>query len=199
MEKLTIVRGRVIPLDRADVDTDQIIPARHLKRVDREGLGQFAFEAWRGVPGFPLGDARFAGAPVMLTGPNFGCGSSREHAPWALADLGIRVLIAPSFADIFRNNCAKVGILTIELGASDVAELMREATGTEGLEVEVDLGRQAIESGRGNVRMFEVDPFVKHCLLEGLDPIGLSLEREIDIRAYESRRPAFFPTTRSAP
>lgn len=198
MDKLTIVTGRVIPLDRADVDTDQIIPARHLKRVDREGLGQFAFEAWRGVPGFPIGDPRFAGAPILLTGPNFGCGSSREHAPWALADLGIRVVIAPSFADIFRNNCAKVGILTVELGARDVAELMREATSPEGLTLEVDLARQAIESGRGNVRMFEVDPFVKHCLLEGLDPIGLSLEREADIRVYESRRPAFMPVTRSA-
>lgn len=195
MNPLRIVTGTVAPLDRADVDTDQIIPARHLKRIDRDGLGRFAFEAWRGKPGFSLDEERFRGAPILVTGPNFGCGSSREHAPWALGDMGVRVIIAPSFADIFRNNCAKVGILTIELADTEVNDLMRAATGEAGLVLEVDLARQAISDRRGSTRMFQVDPFVKHCLLEGLDAIGLSLEHADAIDAHEARRPGFLPTT----
>jgi 3-isopropylmalate/(R)-2-methylmalate dehydratase small subunit len=195
VKPLRTIRGTVAPLDRADVDTDQIIPARHLKRVDRDGLGRFAFEAWRGKPGFSLDQPRFRDAPILVTGPNFGCGSSREHAPWALQDMGVRVIIAPSFADIFRNNCAKVGILTIELPDDEVAQLMREASAEGGLEVEVDLARQTISGGQKTPRAFEVDPFVKHCLLEGLDAIALSLEQASSIAAHERQRPDFMPTT----
>jgi 3-isopropylmalate/(R)-2-methylmalate dehydratase small subunit len=199
MKPLRIVEGAVIPVDRADVDTDQIIPARHLKRIDREGLGRHAFEAWRGQPGNPFDEGRFAGAPILLTGPNFGCGSSREHAPWALADLGIRVIVAPSFADIFRNNCAKVGILTVALGEDVVAPMMARAKSQAGLSARVDLAAQRIEDGQGRVVAFEVDPFVKRCLLEGLDAIALSLAHADAIAVHERARPGHLPVTREAP
>jgi 3-isopropylmalate/(R)-2-methylmalate dehydratase small subunit len=195
MRRLDVVEGLVIPLDRADVDTDQIIPARHLKRLDRAGLGQFCFEAWRG-PGFVLEDPRLERAPILLAGPNFGCGSSREHAPWALDDLGIRVIAAPSFADIFRANCARVGILPAQLPAADVAALMRRALAPERLWLRVDLRRLAVEDATGGRWSFELDPFVQRCLLEGLDAIALTLARESDITAHERARPGFLPSLR---
>jgi 3-isopropylmalate/(R)-2-methylmalate dehydratase small subunit len=199
MQPLTIVSGRAIPLDRADVDTDQIIPARYLKRTDREGLGQFAFEAWRARPDFVLNDPRYAGASILLAGRNFGCGSSREHAPWALADMGIRVIVASSFADIFRNNCAKVGLLTIELPAAEVASLMQHAAGRADQPIKVDLPAQTIQAGEGRPLSFDVDIFVKHCLVEGLDSIGLSLAHADAIGAYERARTDTLPNTKASP
>jgi 3-isopropylmalate dehydrogenase len=198
VQPLKTVTGRAVPLDRADVDTDQIIPARHLKRLDRTGLGRFAFEGWRRTPGFPFDDPRNAGAPILVTGPNFGCGSSREHAPWALLDLGLRVVIAPSFADIFRANCASVGILTVTLPTDDVARLLAAAAGPEGLELEVDLVARTLREPGGRATPFSVDPFVRQCLLEGLDPIDLTTRREEAIARHERARPAHRPVTRAA-
>jgi len=194
MEPLRIVRGKVLPLNRADVDTDQILPARYLKRIERNGFGPFAFEDWRKEPSFVLNDARYAGAPILVTGPNFGCGSSREAAPWALEDIGIRVITAPSFADIFRNNCAKIGVLTVVLPQEDVDRLIASAEDAPGFSAEVDLQAQTVRFG-ANVRHFDVDPFVKECLVGGLDHISLT-ERQADaIAAFEARRPSFLPTT----
>ncbi|GAB4322990.1 MAG: 3-isopropylmalate dehydratase small subunit [Dehalococcoidia bacterium] len=194
MEKFTTVRGKAVPLSRADVDTDQIIPARYLKRIERTGFGEFLFEAWRKDPDFVLNDERFAGAPILLAGENFGCGSSREHAPWALEDYGFRVIIAPSFADIFKNNCAKIGLLTIELERDDVDALMARAEELPNSELIVDLESQTVSTADGTfVRQFEVDPFVKYTLLEGLDGVGLTLLHESDITAYEQRRTSLFP------
>lgn len=194
MEKFTTVRGKAMPLGRADVDTDQIIPAKYLKRIERTGFGEFLFEAWRKDPDFVLNDERFAGAPILLAGENFGCGSSREHAPWALEDYGFRVIIAPSFADIFKNNCAKIGLLTVELSKDDVDTLMARAEELPDSEVVVDLESQTVSTADGSfVRHFDIDSFVKYTLLEGLDGIGLTLLHEADITAYEGRRPALFP------
>lgn len=198
MEKFEVVRGRVIPLLRADVDTDQIIPAKYLKRIERTGFGQFAFEAWRKDPDFVLNRPEYRGAPIMVTGPNFGCGSSREHAPWALEDLGIRVIIAPSFADIFRNNCAKIGLLTVVLPQEDCDWLGARAEELPESELVVDLREQVVATPDGSwMRRFEVDPFVRYCLLEGLDQIGLTLLHEKEIEAYEAARWPLFPRTRA--
>lgn len=194
MQKFTTVRGKAVPLNRADVDTDQIIPAKYLKRIERTGFGQFLFEAWRKDPDFVLNDPRFDGAPILLAGENFGCGSSREHAPWALEDYGFRVIIAPSFADIFKNNCAKIGLLTVELARDDVNALMARAEELPNSEIIVDLASQTVSTADGTfVRHFDIDPFVKYTLLEGLDSVGLTLLHEPEIAAYEQRRPALFP------
>ncbi|EDM74380.1 3-isopropylmalate isomerase, subunit with LeuC [Plesiocystis pacifica SIR-1] len=203
MRAFQTVTGRAMPLPRADVDTDQIIPARHLKRTGRTGLGAFAFEAWRRDPGFVVNDPRYKGAPILITGPNFGCGSSREHAPWALEDLGVRVIVAPSFADIFRLNCARVGLLTVVLGAAEVDALTRRVQDDPSTQLRVNLREQTLrvvvsvvgDIGGSEVHRFEVDPFVKHCLLEGLDAIALSLSHEVELRAHEARRPAWMPRT----
>lgn len=196
MQKVDVIRGKALPLNRADVDTDQIIPAKYLKRIERTGFGEFAFEAWRKDPGFVVNDPAYAGAPILLTGPNFGCGSSREHAPWALEGMGIRAIIAPSFADIFRNNCAKIGLLTVVLPQADVNHLMARAEESPGSEIVVDLASQTVATADGTfVRHFDIDPFVKHSLLNGLDEIGLTLQHEDEIAAFEARRPALFPTT----
>lgn len=197
MRKLHRVKGRVIPMMQADIDTDQIIPARHLKRLDRRGLGAHAFEAWRKDPEFVLNDPELDDAPILLAGSNFGCGSSREHAPWALEDRGIRVILAPSFADIFRNNCAKVGLLALEIDEEVLRIWAAAAAEPDGLYLEVDLRAQFIDDGEDRGWSFEVDPFVKRCLLEGLDPIGLALERRPLIENYEQARKSFMPTTRS--
>ncbi len=196
MEPFRRVHGKVLPLNRADVDTDQILPARYLKRIERSGFGQFAFDAWRKDPDFVLNDHRYDGAPIMVTGPNFGCGSSREHAPWALQDMGLRAIIAPSFADIFRNNCAKIGLLTVVLPQQDIDRLIARADDAPGFEAEVDLESQTVSLGDGQpARHFDIDAFVRHCLLNGLDHISLTLEYEPDIDAFESRRPEFLPAT----
>jgi len=203
MDKFAKFTGIVCPLDRANVDTDAIIPKQFLKSIKRTGFGPNLFDEWRyldrGEPGkdtnkrplnpdFVLNDPRYAGANILLTRENFGCGSSREHAPWALADYGFRVIIAPSFADIFFNNCLKNGILPITLEAGIVDELFAAADGEVALSITVDLAAQTLTPVDGRVIAFDVDPFRKHCLLEGLDDIGLTLQHEEAIRAYENRR-----------
>lgn len=196
MQKFEALRSPAIPLNRADVDTDQIIPAQYLKRIERTGFGEFAFEQWRKDPNFVLNNPAYEGAQVLVTGPNFGCGSSREHAPCALEGLGLRAIIAPSFADIFRNNCAKIGLLTVTLPPQDVDHLLARFEELPGSEIVVDLASQTVATADGSfVRHFDVDPFVKHSLLEGLDEIGLTLQEEDQIAAYEQRRWDLFPNT----
>jgi 3-isopropylmalate/(R)-2-methylmalate dehydratase small subunit len=196
MEKFKTVKSNAIPLNRADVDTDQIIPAQYLKRIERTGFGEFAFESWRKDPGFVLNNPAYAGAQVLVAGPNFGCGSSREHAPWALEGLGLKVLIAPSFADIFRNNCAKIGLLTVTLPQKDIDHLVARAEELPASEIVVDLASQTVSTADGTfVRKFEVDQFVKRCLLEGLDDIGLTLIEGAKVDAFEAGRSDLYPKT----
>ncbi len=200
MRKFEPVKSKVLPLKRADVDTDQIIPAKYLKRIERSGFGEFLFDDWRKDPDFILNAPVFAGAAILATGANFGCGSSREHAPWALEDHGFRALIAPSFADIFRNNCAKIGLLTITLAPEDVDFLIARAEELPEAETIVDLQSQTVATADGSfVRSFEIDPAVKRNLLEGLDAIGLTIEHEDDIAAFEERRPDLYPSTEGSP
>lgn len=185
--------GLVAPLDRANVDTDQIIPKQFLKRIERTGFGQFLFFDWRFTPDgqpnpeFELNQPRYQGASVLLARNNFGCGSSREHAPWALLDYGFRSIIAPSFADIFYNNCFKNGILPVTLPAEAVDELFRRAEAREGYRLTVDLEACEVRDDDGFVARFEIDPFRRECLLKGLDDIGLTLQHEDKIRAFEER------------
>ncbi|MCG6861265.1 MAG: 3-isopropylmalate dehydratase small subunit [Chromatiaceae bacterium] len=203
MDRFENFTGIVCPLDRANVDTDAIIPKQFLKSIKRTGFGPNLFDEWRyldqGEPGkdnssrplnpdFVLNDARYTGAQILLARENFGCGSSREHAPWALADFGFRVIIAPSFADIFFNNCFKNGILAIELPSDGVDTLLKAADGPRALRVAVDLANQILVPSMGDSLSFDVDPFRKHCLLEGLDDIGLTLEHLDEIRIFEERR-----------
>ncbi|MGH9395419.1 MAG: 3-isopropylmalate dehydratase small subunit [Terriglobia bacterium] len=184
--------GLVVPVDRVNVDTDQIIPKQFLKSLTREGLGRALFYDWRYLEGekpnpeFVLNKPRYHGASIMLARANFGCGSSREHAAWALLDYGIRAVIAPSFADIFSNNCSKNGILPVQLADGDMDELFRRATGTEGYQLMVDLEAQAVTDAHGLRVRFEIDPFRRDCMLKGLDDIGLTLRHESRISAYES-------------
>ena len=198
MNPVSNVRGNAIPLNRADVDTDQIIPKQYLKRIERSGYGPFAFDDWKKDPDFVTNRTDYKGAPILLAGPNFGCGSSREHAVWAIEDMGVRALIAPTFADIFKNNCSKVGLLTIELPQEDVDWLMARAEETPHAEIEVDLAAQTVRAGAGWERRFEIDPFVKHRLLNGLDDIGLTMQYEPDITAFELTRPELKPETSGA-
>ena len=194
MEAVSVVTGRMVPLDRANVDTDQIMPKQFLKRVERTGFGDFVFHHWREDPGFVLNDERYAGANVLVAGPNFGCGSSREHAPWGLQQFGFQAVVAPSFADIFANNCAKVGLLCVALPQETCQGLIGLATRDPGAEIRIDVPEQTVESALG-VERFELDPHTKHMLVEGLDPIGLTLAHEADIAAFEASRPAWLPTT----
>jgi 3-isopropylmalate/(R)-2-methylmalate dehydratase small subunit len=186
--------GLVAPLDRANVDTDQIIPKQFLKRIERTGFGQFVFYDWRYLPDgkpdptFVLNEPRYEGASILVTDKNFGCGSSREHAPWALGEYGFRVIIAPSFADIFANNCFKNGMLPITLEASQVREIISRAQQQEGYELTVDLERQTIEDSNDLSISFVVSDFQRYCLMEGLDDIGLTLRHEDAISAYEASR-----------
>ena len=196
MEPFKKVRGKILPLPRADVDTDQIIPAKYLKRIERTGFGEFAFDAWRKDPNFVLNDHRYDGAEILVTGPNFGCGSSREHAPWALQQMGLKAIIAPSFADIFRNNCAKIGLLTVVLPQESIDRLIARAEDSPGYEMEVDLATQTVSLGNGKSRNFDIDAHVKRCLLNGLDDISLTLQEGAEIDAFETKRPAFLPHTR---
>ena len=196
MDKFETVKGRALPLNRADVDTDQIIPAQYLKRIERTGFGEFAFEAWRKDPDFVVNNPAYAGAPVLLAGPNFGCGSSREHAPWALEGMGIRAIVAPSFADIFRNNCAKIGLLTVVLPQADIDHLMARSEELPSAEIVVDLVTQTVSSADGSfTRRFEIDPFVKNSLVNGLDEIGLTLQEGPAIDAFEATRSDLYPVT----
>ena len=189
--------GLVATLDRVNVDTDQIIPKQFLKRIERTGFGQFLFYDWRFnadgslKPGFELNQPRFQGATILVARANFGCGSSREHAPWALLDYGFRSIIAPSFADIFYNNCFKNGMLPVVLSEEQVEQLFERATATAGYELTVDLERQWVTDDDGLRFSFEVDPFRRECLLKGLDDIGLTLQHEDKIRDHEARRVVF--------
>ncbi len=190
--------GLVAPLDRANVDTDQIIPKQFLKRIERTGFGEFLFYDWRYLPGggqpnlsFVLNEPRYKGASILVAARNFGCGSSREHAPWALAEYGFRVIIAPSFADIFANNCFKNGMLPIALPEAEVTELMSRAQENTGYELTVDLERLVMEDSAGLSVNFVVGDFQRYCLLEGLDDIALTLRHENEISAYESSRPSW--------
>src|SRR5215470_19098347 len=179
MNRFTVHRGKVAPLDRANVDTDQIIPKQFLKRIERTGFGEFLFYDWRYSPdgqlnpSFVLNEPRYRGASILVAGKNFGCGSSREHAPWALGEFGFRAILAPSFADIFANNCFKNGMLPIALTDSQIAEIMSRAQQHKGYELTVDLERQTIEDSHGLSILFVVGEFQRYCLLEGLDDIGL--------------------------
>jgi 3-isopropylmalate/(R)-2-methylmalate dehydratase small subunit len=201
MQPFRIHTGLVAPLDRANVDTDQIIPKQFLKRIERTGFGQFAFYDWRingdgsVNPEFVLNDARYKGASILVAGKNFGCGSSREHAPWALADYGFKAIIAPSFADIFYNNSLKNGLLLVKLGETEVAELLIRAMDQQGYQVTVDLEQRRVTDSIGFVAPFEIDQFRRRCLLEGLDDIGLTLRFAPQITDYEQRR---FGTSSSA-
>jgi len=185
--------GLVVPLDRANVDTDQIIPKEFLKRVERTGFGEFLFYDWRRKPDrtldpdFPLNRPRYAGASILVADRNFGCGSSREHAPWALDDFGFRAIIAPSFADIFANNCVKNGLLTVALPEAQVAFIMKRAHETEGYRLTVDLEKLEVRDDSGFFASFTMEDFNRRCLLEGLDDIGLTLQHEAQIAAYEAR------------
>ena len=189
--------GVAVPLDFPNVDTDQIIPKQFLKRVERTGFGQFLFFDWRyaadGSPEktFVLNEPRYAGASILLAGRNFGCGSSREHAPWALLDYGFRAVIAPSFADIFQNNCTKNGVLPVTLSDEEVLELMRRARAVSDYRLTVDLERREVRDGHGFTAAFEIDEFRRQCLLEGLDDIGLTMRHDSLIRRFEERRPAW--------
>ena len=175
------------------MDTDQIIPAQYLKRIERTGFGPFLFDEWRKDPNFVLNDARYAGANVLIAGPNFGCGSSREHAPWALEDYGFRAILAPSFADIFRNNCMKVGVLPVELPAESVRALMDAVLDDPTTRIVVDLEHRRV-SAPGLEEVFEIDDFTRWRLLEGLDDIGLTLRNEEKISAYELTRASWLPS-----
>ena len=186
--------GLVAPLDRANVDTDQIIPKEFLKRIERTGFGEFLFYDWRRKPDrtldpeFVLNQPRYKGASILVTDRNFGCGSSREHAPWALDDFGFRAIIAPSFADIFANNCVKNGLLTVVLPEAQVATIMKRAQDVEGYRLTVDLEKLHVRDDSGISATFTMDDFNRRCLLEGLDDIGLTLQHEAEIAAYEARR-----------
>ena len=196
MKPVSKIVGHAIPLNRANVDTDQIIAAKYLKRIERTGYGPFAFEAWRADPGFVLNNPAYQGAPILLAQQNFGSGSSREHAVWAIEELGVRALIAPSFADIFRTNCFHVGLLTVELPQEDVDHLMARAEELPGAEIEVDLETQTVRTADGAwERRFEFDPFMRYRLLNGLDDISMTMEYEADIEAFEAHRSPLLPTT----
>lgn len=187
IEAFKSLTSAAIPLDRPDIDTDQIIPAQYMKRIERSGYGRYLFDALRRDPDFVLNDARYDGAKILVAGRNFGCGSSREHAPWALEDYGIRAIIAPSFADIFRNNCVNVGIVTIVLDEEAVKELIERSTTEPAAEITVDLERCEVRAG-DDVWTFEVDAFHRERLLKGLDHIDLTLQHEDAIAAHEQHR-----------
>jgi len=208
MEKFTKLTGITAPLDRPNVDTDAIIPKQFLKSIKRSGFGPNLFDEWRYLdhgesgmdnskrplnPDFVLNRPRYQGTSILLARENFGCGSSREHAPWALEDFGIRCIIAPSFADIFFNNCFKNGILPIVLDERKVDQLFKECEASEGYQLTVDLAAQTATTPCGESFAFEVDGFRKHCLLNGLDDIGLTLQHVDEIRAYEEKREAEAP------
>jgi 3-isopropylmalate/(R)-2-methylmalate dehydratase small subunit len=195
MEPVRVVTGTIGPLYRADIDTDQIIPKQFLKRIERTGFGEFLFWDWRGEEDFPLDRPEYAGARVLVGGPNFGCGSSREHAPWAIQDFGYRVVIAPSFADIFRTNCTKIGLLPVQLPEADARELHEAALADPAAEVTVDLERRVVVMPGGREVAFAIDPAERHRLLNGLDDIGITLEYAGEIETYERTRAREGPST----
>jgi 3-isopropylmalate/(R)-2-methylmalate dehydratase small subunit len=193
MQPFTKMSGPVMPMDRVNVDTDQMVPKQFLKRLTREGYGRVLFYDWRYLPGekpnpdFVLNKPRYKGASVLLARANFGCGSSREHAPWAILDYGFRAILAPSYADIFYNNCFKNGILPVTLSNEQIDELFARTAAKEGYRVAVDLERQVVTDENGLRYGFTIDPFRRECLLKGLDDIGLTLLHEADISAFEKK------------
>jgi 3-isopropylmalate/(R)-2-methylmalate dehydratase small subunit len=195
VDPVTQVSGRMAPLDRADVDTDQIIPKQFLKRIERTGFGPFLFFDWRAGGDFVLDKPEHAGASVLVTGANFGCGSSREHAPWALRDFGFKAIISPSFADIFLGNSYKTGLLAVTLPERQVRHLMELALEDPAAQVTVDLEKQEVR-GEGFAYRFEIDQFSRDCLLHGLDEIALVERHGSEITAFESRRPAWLPAVK---
>ena len=192
MEPVRVVTGRALPLGRANVDTDQIIPSHWLKRLERTGYAEGLFEAWRRDPAFVLNDDRYRGAVILLAGANFGCGSSREHAVWALLESGFRAVIAPSFADIFRNNALKNGLVPVELDETNTGRLVALVRADPATEIAVDIERRIVEAP-GVRPSFEIDDFARTRLLEGLDDIALTLRYEVDVAAYERKRPEWLP------
>lgn len=203
MRKFEQCKGLVVPLDRANVDTDAIIPKQFLKSIKRSGFGRYLFDEWRyldrGEPGmevsqrkinpnFVLNQPRYQGAEILIARDNFGCGSSREHAPWALQDYGLQVIIAPSFADIFFNNCFKIGLLPIVLDSNVVNKLIDEVVTTSGYRLFVDLAAQTVTTPGNEIYSFDIDPFRKYCLINGLDEIGLTLQHADKIKQFEERR-----------
>jgi len=196
--------GTVAPLDRVNVDTDQIIPKQFLKRIERSGFGQYLFFDWRfnddGTPNpeFELNRPGYEGASVLVAGRNFGCGSSREHAPWALQDYGFRAIIAPSYADIFFNNCFQNGVLPVVLPEATVNEILSRAKERPGYSLTVDLEKQTVEDEEGELARFEVDPFRRDCLLRGLDSIGLTMQHDEHISAFEQGRSPLLPVAEGA-
>jgi 3-isopropylmalate/(R)-2-methylmalate dehydratase small subunit len=194
MNAVRVVRGRAVPLDRADVDTDQIIPASWLKRIERTGFGEGLFSAWRADPDFVLNRPQYEGARILVAGPNFGSGSSREHAAWALQDYGFEAVISPRFADIFRSNSLKIGLLPVELPGETVAELLLAIEADPSVEITVDLESRTVSAPAAGIEAsFEIDDFTRWRLLEGLDDIGLTLRHEDDITTFESSRPDWLP------
>ncbi|KAA3635136.1 MAG: 3-isopropylmalate dehydratase small subunit [Armatimonadetes bacterium] len=197
MKPVSVVSGTAVPLPRANVDTDQIIPKQFLKRVERSGFGEFLFFDWTKDregeldPSFVLNKPEYQDAVVLIAGKNFGSGSSREHAPWALEDWGFQAIIAPSFADIFKSNCSKIGLLTVELSSAEVDTLTLLAEDPQS-RITIDLAKQTV-SAEGFEATFDIDPFVKHCLLNGLDHIALSLEHRDAIDGFEAARPSYNP------
>jgi len=198
MDKFTVHTGQAMPLRRSNVDTDQIIPAVYLKRVSRTGFEDGLFAAWRAnEPDFVLNQDRFARATILVAGPDFGIGSSREHAVWALLDYGFKAVISPAFADIFRNNCTKSGLVPVRVDAPTGSALMKAVTDDPALEVTIDIERRTVSAPAAGIEgSFELDDFTRHRLLEGLDDIGLTLRFEADIDAYEATRPGWMPELR---
>lgn len=199
MNPVTIISGPIAPLPRANVDTDQIMPKNFLKRVERSGYGEFVFWDWRRTadgeldPRFVLNRPEYQEAKVLVTGPNFGSGSSREHAPWGIQDWGFEAVIAPSFADIFYTNCTKIGLLPVVLSEKECNYLIELAEHEPSTEVRIDLKMQTVEAP-GFEATFEIDPFTKHRLLNGLDDIGMTLSHEAEVAAFEARRPSYKPS-----
>ena len=195
MEARRRISGTAVPLDRSDVDTDQIIPAQWLKRVERTGFGAGLFAAWRDDPSFVLNQPRYAGATVLVAGPNFGTGSSREHAVWALEDYGFQAVVSPRFADIFRTNCTKVGLVPVQVDAATATALLRAVADDPGLVVTVDVAARTISAPGAGIEVgFPLDDFTRHRLLEGLDDVDLTLRHAEAIDAYEAARPAWLPS-----
>ena len=199
MNKISQVAGQAFPLNRADVDTDQIIPKQFLKRIERSGFGEFAFFDWKKDPNFITNDTRYAGAPIILAQQNFGCGSSREHAVWAIEDMGVTAVIAPSFGDIFRTNCSKVGVVTVQLPQEDLNYLMSRCEELPNTQIVVSVVDQTVTVvGTDWKRTFDIEPFVKHRLLNGLDDVGLTMQHVDVIGVFEETRNPLKPNTQTA-
>ena len=192
MEPVSRVEGKALPLGYSDVDTDQIVPSDALKRIERTGFGQFLFQEWREDPDFVMNRTEHVGAKVLIAGENFGSGSSREHAPWAIQDYGFSAVVAPSFADIFKNNCAKIGLLAVELPEASVKKLLEETRKDPEAEITVDLESRTV-TGPGVEETFDMDDFTRHRLLNGLDDISLTLTHEDELEEFEKSRPSFRP------